>query len=527
MIAGSPSSGTRLRAGAAWHIPLALSVAGASLGAQAVPRADLPGHGALRVTVDPRIEWWDEDFVDGGRLRLGSPLTGDSLLASTALPDVALLESNIRAAGALPGFLANLGAGRLSVLQQRRVTPLTLEYGITDRLALGVSIPLVRVYSRQSFQLDTTGGNLGLNPLLTDPDAADQYASFFGDFSTALANVETALGCPASPQCAAAQGFLTDARAVQDALGRAVYGTGTGGGAPFLPLAGTAGAVAVDSNVARIQRELQTYGDSSFTTGFLFPPSAAPLDTDGFAQALSDGSLGFGAPPFADTPVNQRFWLGDVEIAARLRAVDRRPYAATVGFTWRLPTGHRASADDPLGLSAGDGQTDFEGQLVQELTLWRRLWLNLSLRGGIQRPAQGEWRVASATTFLVRPQTRAALTWDPGDYVAVDFAPLYRFHRRFAAGVTLGVFAKGEDRYAYRTAQDSLDVATRLGVPVPAALRDAGTAQRVTRAGIAVTFIGPVIETGFSAERTVSAGSGRAPAPWVFRLVLRAKRKLF
>lgn len=527
MNRGCQSSGTRPLAGAAWHILLAALLAAAPLRAQAVPRADLPGGGVIRLTFDPRIEWWDEDFVDGSRTRLGAPLTGDSVLAGVGLPDMSLLEGNIRTAGAVPGFLANLGAGRLSVLQQRRVTPLTLEVGILDRLAVGVTVPLVRVYSRQSFALDTTGGNLGLNPLLTDPTTAGAYAAFFGEFATALANVEASLGCPASPQCAAAQDFLTDAHAVADALGRATYGTGTGGGAPFLPLAGTAGAVAVDSNVARIQRELQTYGDSTFTAAFLFPPATEPLDTNRFATALTDGALGFGSRPFGDTPPRERFWLGDVELAARFRAVDRAAYAATVGLVWRLPTGHRASADDPLGINAGDGQTDIEGQLVQELTLWKRLWLNLSLRAGIQRPTAGEWRVAPATAFLVRPQTRAALTWDPGDYVAVDFAPLYRFHRWFAAGVTVGVFAKGEDRYAYRTAQDSIDVATRVGVPIPAAVRDAGTAQRATRAGIALSYIGPVLESGFSAEQTVSAGSGRAPAPWVFRLVLRAKRRLF
>ncbi len=526
MTAASRPSGTRLPAGAAWHILLA-ALAAPTIAAQAVPRADLPGRGAVRVTFDPRVEWWDENFVDGTRVRIGVPLTGDSVRSSPALPDVALLESNIRAAGAYPGFSANLGKGRLSVLQQRRVTPITLEYGVLDHLSLGVTVPLVRVYSRQSFELDTTGSNLGLNPLLTDPDAGDSYAAFFAGFATALANVESSLGCPASPQCAAAQPFLADAHGVADALARTVYGTGSGGGVPFLPLAGTAGATAVDSNLARIQRDLQTYGDSTFTVSFLFPAAAVPLDTDAFAIALTDASRGFGARAFGDTPLRERYWLGDVEVAARYQVVHRPAYVATVGFTWRLPTGHRAAADDPLGLAAGDGQTDFEGQLVQELTLWRRLWLNLSLRAGLQQPGSGEWRVAPAEAFLVRPQTRAALTWDPGDYLAIDFAPLYRFHRRFAAGVTLGYFRKAEDHYTFRVAQDSIDLAARVGVPLSASLRDAGTAQQVTRAGIAVSYIGPWLETGFSAEQTVSAGSGRAPAPWVFRLVLRVQRKLF
>jgi len=454
-------------------------------------------------------------------VRLGAPLTGDPVLASPGLPALLLLDQNIRTAGALPTFASSLGRARLSVLSQRRVTPLTLDFGITDRIAVGVTVPLVRTYVRESFTFDTAGhGNLGLNPLLSDAGAAAQYATFFTQFDGALA----AAACPDVSSCP--PGFLSEARAAHDALRQAVYGTGTGGGAPFLPVAGSEGAAAVDSQIARIQRELQaTYGDSTFGGTFLFP--ADTIDAATFTTALTDSTLGFGTRPFADTPQNERFWLGDVEVAARVQAVRTASYLATVGFVWRLGTGHQRSAGDPLALDAGDGQTDLEGELVQELTLWRRLWLNLSLRGALQRPGERERRVAPSAAFLVRPQLAAPLTWDPGDYVAVDFAPMYRFHPWFAAGFTFGYFARGEDRYTYRTAQDSIDLATRVGVALPASLLDGGTATHRSRVGITASYVGPVFETGFAAERTVSAGAGRVPAAWTFRLVLRAKRKLF
>lgn len=481
----------------------------------------MPGAGVLRVTFDPRIEFWDEEFVDGARVPLGAPLNGNPVLASSGLPALLLLDENIRAAGAFPAFASSLGAVRLSVLSQRRVTPLTLEFGLTERIAVGVTVPLVRTYVRESFAFDTAGrGNLGLNPLLASPAAAGTYASFFAEFDGALA----AASCPDAASCP--PGFLSEARAAHDALRRTVYGTGTGGGAPFLPVAGSDGAIAVDSNIARIQRELQaTYGDSSFGSAFLFP--ADTIDAATFTTALTDGTLGFGSRPFEDTPETQRFWLGDVELAARIQAVRTASYTATLGVVWRLGTGHLPSPGDPLALAAGDGQTDIEGQLVQELTLWRRLWLNLSLRGAIQRPGERDRRVAPTEAFLVRPQLLAPLTWDPGDYVAMDFAPMYRFHPWFAVGVTYGIFSKGEDRYAYRTAQDSTDLATRIGVGLPASTLDAGSAARVARAGITASYVGPAFETGFSAERAVSGGDGRVPAAWTFRLVLRAKRKLF
>jgi hypothetical protein len=69
-------------------------------------------------------------------------------------------------------------------------------------------------------------------------------------------------------------------------------------------------------------------------------------------------------------------------------------------------------------------------------------------------------------------------------------------------------------------------LAARLGAPTPASVLDAGTAERRLRLGVAVTYVGPVLEGGFSIEQTVS-GAGGAPAATVYRIVLRTARRLF
>src|SRR5262245_46997530 len=46
--------------------------------AQAVPRADQPPAGALRITFDPTITFWDQQFRNGSRQSLGAFLSGDS-----------------------------------------------------------------------------------------------------------------------------------------------------------------------------------------------------------------------------------------------------------------------------------------------------------------------------------------------------------------------------------------------------------------------------------------------------------------
>ena len=171
---------------------------------------------------------------------------------------------------------------------------------------------------------------------------------------------------------------------------------------------------------------------------------------------------------------------------------------------------------------------DVEGRLIQELFVGSRLWVNVAVRGGMQRPGTRVRRVAPFGAILVPFAATAQLAWDPGDYAGVDVAPLYRLNPRFAAGLTASYWIKQQDRYTFRSAQDSLDLAARLGAPTSAALLDEGTAERRLRFGVAVTYVGPAFEGGLSIEQTVSGGTaGVTPAAPVYRIVMRTTRKLF
>lgn len=336
--------------------------------AQAVPRTDAPRAGRLRLTFDPTIETWAKRFVDGQRRPLGA-----------SLPATVFVHA------------------------ERRTTPLVVEYGLTDRIALSARLPLVRVRNRVAVRADSAG---------------------------------------------------------------------------------------------------------------------AALDT-----MLADTTYAFA--PLASTPPRLRYFPGDAELQAKIRLVPRRgpgPYAAAAQLVVRLPTGHLDSPHDLFDLPTGDHQTDLEVGIVQELTVARLVWLNLSVRGGRQRPGTRVRRVAPQATPLVPRAATAQLAWDPGDYAAVDVAPLFRLSDSFGAGLTLGYWTTKRDRYTYRSAQDSIAVATRLGAPTPASLLDAGTSERRVRLGVAVTYVGPNGEGGLSIEQTVSGAGGSVPAGTVFRIVLRTSR---
>jgi len=101
---------------------------------------------------------------------------------------------------------------------------------------------------------------------------------------------------------------------------------------------------------------------------------------------------------------------------------------------------------------------------------------------------------------------------------------MLRFSKAFGVGLTAGYRTQTRDRYTYRAPQDSIDVATRLGAPVSAAVLDAGTALRWTRLGVAMTYAGSDMEGSFSVEQTVTGSGGRVPVATVFRIVMRTSR---
>ena len=145
-------------------------------------------------------------------------------------------------------------------------------------------------------------------------------------------------------------------------------------------------------------------------------------------------------------------------------------------------------------------------------------------------PGIRERRIAPYGAFLVPQSATAWLRWDPGDYVGVDFAPLYRFAPAFGAGLTLGYWSRGRDHYSFQSAQDSATVATRYGgygAPLDARVLDAGTSERRLRLGIALTFVSGGVEGGLSVEQTLSGSGGLVPAATVFRIVMRTSRRLF
>lgn len=517
------------RPAAAVLLALAAALGGArAVRAQAVERTDTPRAGTIRLTVDPRIAGWTSLFGPDGRQPIGYRLSSDSL--GTSLPAFGAINQETRTASGISNFAASLGRTLVEVRAERRVTPIGLEVGITDRLSVGVMVPIVRVEARQTLRVDSAGGNLGLNPLYTNGPAA--YTGFFTAFDTALAQLDRNIaggsyGCPSSPQCTEAEALSAEGHSVRGALGALVFGTGASGGqTAFLPLAQSAAGAGIDSTVSRLETTLaDSFSVTAFTGTLLLP--TAPATASDVQAFLSDTAFGWGYGPIENTIKRDMFWLGDAEVSAKYRLFTGPRYAAAVTGVVRLPTGHQASPNDLYAVSTGDHQTDLEARFIQELTLWHRLWLNLNLRGGVQLQGITSRRIAPASAVLAPFFTYGPVAWKPGNYFQADFAPMWRFTPQFAAGFTVGYFTKRPDRYAFRSSADSTAMAARVGAPVSAAVLDGGTGWRWLDLGGAVTYAGPRWEMGFSVAETVSGAGAWVPAATTFRIVFRTWHGLF
>jgi len=244
----------------------------------------------------------------------------------------------------------------------------------------------------------------------------------------------------------------------------------------------------------------------------------------GFAldALLSDTTYAFA--PIITTRPHLRYFAGDFEVAAKYRVVQGSSYATSIAFVMRLPTGHQDSPNDLLDISTGDHQTDFEIQAAQELTLFNRLWLNAAVRAGVQQQGTRGRRVGPVTDLVLPRASLAELNWKPGSYTAIDVAPLLRFGKPFGVGFTWGYFSKQRDAYSFRSVQDSIDLAGRLGTPVDAGILNDHSAQRWTRLGFAMTYAGPEVEGSFAIEKTVSGSNDFVPAATVYRIVMRTTR---
>jgi len=129
-----------------WHRAAAVFLVLTPLQAAAqVPEdASVLPKGRLRISFDPQRLFWDQRLrLDGQRERWSADFEQDPF-GTYAVPSLASHETAIRSLTGLSSFQLSLGGGTLNAEADTRWTPLRFELGVSNRLTVGVGVPIVK-----------------------------------------------------------------------------------------------------------------------------------------------------------------------------------------------------------------------------------------------------------------------------------------------------------------------------------------------------------------------------------------------
>jgi hypothetical protein len=369
---------------------LVASTAGAQGLSPTMSDATIVSRGAIRFRGEMQWTRIDGIFGPGGSPlhAVGAPLSGE--LTAATFPMLVGGQAAARVLANDPGLILN--AGRLTTSADSRIAtvPISLEYGLTSRIAIGLTVPIVQTRTVVTTQLNGRAdsvANVGTNPARFHQSTAAyaQNAAVFNAMDAALTQLElrraqcaaspSLSGCPefnarsaeASELAAAAFGFTS-------AIGF-LYGVSNAvPGAPLVPVAGSPAQAAIDARLAELRAAFTSFGYNA-GAGSLAAAQAQAANAQ-LQRLVSDPAFGIGLDSIGTT---EQTAIGDVEVGASTllfntfgRASGLRLRGVAAGVL-RLGTGHTPRPSRPFDIGTGDGQTDVEARAALDAQTGRLL----------------------------------------------------------------------------------------------------------------------------------------------------------
>lgn len=362
-----------------------LCLSGAPAAAQAglghLEDATVVPRGLFRLRAMTVWSRFDSRFTAIGEEPLGAPFTSPAF-GRAQIAALGTIDSLVSSAAAQP-FSLSLGQSRLDARGRHEIVPIGLEYGLTRRITVGVTVPVIRKRVAVQLRLDSAGANVGPNLHRTSPAAMTTNALVQTQFDTAAARLESRLAmCNANPAgtgcatllarraealalIAASQGFAASVGAL--------YGTSSANGQAFVPTSGSAAQAEIALRVADFNaryRDLLASGADLLTAipvGAGGPAGLAQLQ-DYLTNELGGDSIA----------TEERSGIGNVEIGVRALLIDR-PRSGTSAFGLRLTanllarlaTSSQQSPSPIADLRLDDARPSVEARLALDLLAGR------------------------------------------------------------------------------------------------------------------------------------------------------------
>jgi hypothetical protein len=424
-----------------------------------LPPITAPG-GQARFEIGGRFSYWDQAFVAGQKRAaiaefIRNPVDG------TWLPGLSQSEAALRAATGVEGL--NLSPGRTtgSLAVNLGALELGAALGITSRITLFGTIPIVRVRVQEQLLIDSTGATAGFNPAdarfgtSAGAAATHSFLSYLTSVLTTLNGAIQAGRYDADPGLRAeAQATLARGTSLRAGLETLLLES------PFLPIAGSAGARAVTQSIDSLRLRLAALDPDGSGNEPL--PGAPALPSAGLAPgALEDYATRSGLIQASSFEPEIYTALGDVEVGAAFALLNSRPPArgfavrSVLAGTLRLPTARLA---DPNGLFAvGTGARHFgiRGEWITDVMGSR---YGARFQGGlmVQQSAELPRRVTSPEQPLAPASTLAFVERRPGSTLELSFQPYFRIARSFSVVAGIHHWQKQADRYTYAPGQEPI-----------------------------------------------------------------------
>ena len=368
------------------------AVAGGQMGSPTLTDATVVARGSLRYR--GQVEWTRYDAVFGangkGIIPLGAALTMNVGVGTFPALDPA--QAAVQSLARTP--LTQLSVGRLTTSADSRIAsvPVSVEYGLTRRIMLGLTVPIIQTRTVVAFQLNGRGdssANVGINPagFLLNASTFSANAQVTAALDAARAQLTlqrtTCAAAPASGACPAFNARLSEVDAlIADAGAFAaaasdLYGVSMARpGAPFVPLAGGVMQKAIDTHLADLRAAFTSFGLNGGNSALV---GAAGMAANAQLQKIvNDERYGIALDSIGTTG---QLTVGDIELSATAQLFnsfsDSSPggikLRGSVAGLVRLATGHRARGTRTFDIGTGDGQTDIEVRGAVDVLVLDRL----------------------------------------------------------------------------------------------------------------------------------------------------------
>lgn len=505
---------------------LGSTVARGQLAPVTVPR------GAFRIELGGEFRNADSRFNDGTTEDIARPFTATPL-GSPFFPTLLASESRLGAMIGNSAFRYNLGRSVANGLINIGTATIGVSYGLTSRITLFTTVPIVRTRMQLHLTLDSTGADTGINPndpALGNPTGQAQTSAFFNEFDAALATLASNIAngvYDANPQqLALAQQTLAEGTSLRSGFDVVLNDPN----APFVPTAGSATGTAIADTLTTFQGTLSSLG----VTGFSSEPALA---SNGLTQSEFDALLtAAGGPvrgfPLRDATLNL---LGDIEGGVSYLLADRwyrdgvpGGFRAAVTGTVRFPTGQIDGTENFLDIGTGTGHLAV--RVGGTLDLGRgRLGARTTASYEYSFAATADRRVAGPATPIPFAITLKSVRRAPGGLLDVSMSPFFRMGRTLALTAGLRYRRHGPDDVRFASGNDSLP-----GID-PAVMAE-GSGWSATSFLAGVTYMSPAaadlarpgfpVEASWIIEGPLSGSGGIVTKERIMRVQLRMYMRL-